>query len=65
MMVSGKKQDGSKQNNGWLCSTDFQREKSKYRTESQINDKTKTKITTWLIFLSPYCSLIKKGIIWN
>ena len=46
MRVSGRKQDGSKQNNGWLSSTDFQRIKIEYITMIQINDNTETKMTT-------------------
>ena len=58
--VSGKKQDGDKQNNGWLCSTDFQRVNINYEIKILKHYKTKTNITTRLISPSPYCLLIQK-----
>ena len=65
MRVIGNRQECAKQNNGWLCSTDFQRKDSKYRKRMRRNDKTKTKITTWIISPSPYCLLITKGRRWK
>ena len=41
MRVSGKKQDGTKQNNGWLCSTKFQRIHCKYRSKLRRNNRQK------------------------
>ena len=41
--VSGKNQDRSKQNNGWLCSTDFQRINSKYISKLEKNIRQKQK----------------------
>ena len=41
MRVSGKNQDSAKQNNDWLCSTDFQRIKSKYISKLRKNIRQK------------------------
>ena len=51
MRVSGKKKDSAKQNNGWLCSTEFQRIKSKYISKlRKMIYRNKDKNSTYFTF---------------